>query len=166
MNPKPQKRHQAIVSFSKEHHFGLLLSWKIRNGLAHGVDEKRISDYLLYIFKEDILWHFHDEETLLFSPLPAGDLMIAKATDGHRLLKALASEIEQSKNDAALLIKFADELEEHIRYEERILFNYLQVKILPDELEKIEQRFSNNSRMIDEQWKDCFWEKNTLPNIE
>ena len=165
MNPKPQRRHQAIVSFSKEHHFGLLLSWKIRNGLAHGIDEKRISDYLLYIFKEDILQHFHDEETLLFSRLPAGDPMIAKAIEGHQVLRTLALEIEQSKSEAVLLNKFADELEDHIRYEERILFNYLQEKIVPDELEEIAQRFSNNSRLIDEQWKDCFWENtNTSEN--
>ncbi len=158
MNPKPQKRHQAIVSFSKEHHFGLLLSWKIRNGLKRGVEEKRVSEYVLYIFKEDLAKHFKDEETLLFSKLPADDKMIAQAAKGHHALKQLAVAIEASKNDTALLNRFADELEDHIRYEERILFNYLQENIDAEELEKIEQRLPANSREIEEQWKDCFWE--------
>ncbi len=158
MNPKPQQRHQAIVSFSKDHHFGLLISWKIRNGLKHGVENNRICDYVLYIFKVDLAKHFKDEETLLFSKLPAGDKMIAKAIEGHHTLHQLATEIEQSKNDAELLNRFADELEDHIRYEERILFNYLQENIDADELEKIAKRFPNDSREIDEQWKDCFWE--------
>lgn len=164
MNPKPLKRHQAIVSFSKDHHFGLLLSWKIRNGLKHGVDEKRISDYVLYIFKEDLEMHFNDEEKFLFSLLPAGDKMIAHAIDDHHHLNILATAIEQSTHDAALLNRFADELEEHIRYEERILFNYLQENIPVAELEKIANRFPNNSREIDEQWKDCFWEKKSNEN--
>ncbi len=158
MNPKPQKRHQAIVSFSKEHHFGLLLSWKIRNGLKRGVEEKRVSEYVLYIFKEDLAKHFKDEETLLFSKLPADDKMIAQAVKGHHALKQLAVAIEASKNDTALLNRFADELEDHIRYEERILFNYLQENVDAEELEKIEQRLPSNSREIEEQWKDCFWE--------
>ena len=158
MNPKLQKRHQAIVSFSKEHHFGLLLSWKIRNGLKRGVEEKRVSEYVLYIFKEDLAKHFKDEETLLFSKLPADDKMIAQAVKGHHALKQLAVAIEASKNDTALLNRFADELEDHIRYEERILFNYLQENVDAEELEKIEQRLPSNSREIEEQWKDCFWE--------
>lgn len=158
MNPKPQKRHQAIVSFSKEHHFGLLLSWKIRNGLKRGVEEKRVSEYVLYIFKEDLAKHFKDEETLLFSKLPADDKMIAQAVKGHHALKQLAVAIEASKNDTALLNRFADELEDHIRYEERILFNYLQENIDAEELGKIEQRLPGSSREIEEQWKDCFWE--------
>jgi len=162
MNPKPQKRHQAIVSFSKDHHFGLLLSWKIRNGLKHGIEDERISKYVLYIFKEDLDKHFKDEESLLFSKFPTGDKMIVHAIEGHNNLEQLAAAIEQSKNDSALLNRFADELEKHIRYEERKLFNYLQENIPADELELIAGRFPNNSREIDEQWNDCFWESKNI----
>ena len=62
----PLKRHPAIVSFSKDHHFGLLLVWKIRQGLAKAVDAERISKYVLYFFREDLEKHFQEEERLLF----------------------------------------------------------------------------------------------------
>lgn len=69
----PIKRHQAIVSFSKDHHFGLLLVWKIRQGLKNAVNAERISSYLLYFFKEDLEKHFKEEEEFLFSKLPVDD---------------------------------------------------------------------------------------------
>ena len=62
----PIKRHQALVSFSKEHHFGLLLVWKIRQGLANAVSAERISRYVLFFFNEDLKFHFREEEELLF----------------------------------------------------------------------------------------------------
>lgn len=57
----PLKRHQAIVSFSRDHHFGLLLVWKIRQGLNKAVTAERISNYVLFLFKEDIEKHFREE---------------------------------------------------------------------------------------------------------
>jgi hypothetical protein len=66
-NRAPIKRHQAIVSFSKDHHFGLLLVWKIRKGLNKTVDPVRISNYVTFFLKEDLEKHFKEEEQLLFS---------------------------------------------------------------------------------------------------
>ena len=57
-----------------------------------------------------------------------------------------------------LLYHLADLLEEHIRFEERQLFYHLQDYISVVDLEKIESRFSNNSKSIDEKWEDVFWE--------
>ena len=49
----PIKRHQALVSFSKDHHFGLLLVWKIKQGLNNAVFLELISNYILYCFAQD-----------------------------------------------------------------------------------------------------------------
>jgi hypothetical protein len=62
----PIKRHKAIVSFSKDHHYGLLLVWKIRQGLNKEVSAERIINYVLFFFKEDLEKHFKTEELLLF----------------------------------------------------------------------------------------------------
>lgn len=53
-NHTPQKRHQAIVSFSKDHHFGLLLVWKIRQGLNKAVNPERISNYVTFFLKKTL----------------------------------------------------------------------------------------------------------------
>ena len=154
----PLKRYQAIVSFSKEHHFGLLLVWKIRQGLEKGVNAERISNYVEYFFKEDLEKHFKDEEQLLFSRLPVDDVLRKRAEEEHQSIYKLVKDIDENKNDTELLAKLANELEKHIRFEERELFNHLQNHITAENLELIEKRFPNNSKTIDDSWEDTFWE--------
>lgn len=153
----PIKRHPAIVSFSKDHHFGLLLVWKIRQGLNKAVDAERISNYVLYFFKEDLGKHFKEEEQLLFSRLPGDDPLRKQAEADHQSVYKLVTAIEKKKDDAILLNQLADELEKHIRFEERELFNHLQTNIPENELEKIAERFSTDSKAIDDKWEDAFW---------
>lgn len=146
-----------MVSFSKDHHFGLLLVWKIRQGLQKSVAPERMANYVQFFFKADLEKHFSDEEQLLFSRLPATDALRVQAEKEHAVIYGLVKNIGQQLADAALLTQFADALEQHIRFEERDLFNYLQQYIPEAELLAIENRISGNSREIEEQWKDRFW---------
>lgn len=157
-NHTPQKRHQAIVSFSKDHHFGLLLVWKIRQGLNKAVNPERISNYVTFFFKEDLENHFKEEEQLLFCKLPVWDKLRKQAEADHLAIYKLVAAIEKKKDDEILLNQLADELEKHIRFEERELFNHLQDNIKADDLEAIANRLPNSGKVIDEKWKDVFWE--------
>lgn len=161
-NHVPIKRHQALVSFSKDHHFGLLLVWKIRQGLANAIRPERISSYVLFFFKEDLEQHFREEEQLLFCKLPLLDLLRKRAEAEHTDLCHLIDAIRQNITDAALLHQFADMLESHIRFEERKLFGYLQTKIPAGELERITFHSSGNRIDIDTRWPDRFWEKSKI----
>ena len=122
----PLKRHRAIVSFSKDHHFGLLLVWKIRQGLNKAVEPERISNYVTFFFKEDLDKHFKEEEQLLFCELPVEDVLRKQAEADHQSIYRLVEAIGEKKNETSLLRQLADELEKHIRFEERELFNHLQ----------------------------------------
>ena len=121
----PIKRHEAIISFSKDHHFGLLLVWKIRQGLTNNIAPERISKYVLYFFKEDLEKHFSEEELLLFSKLKVDDPFRTRAEADHYAVRRLIELISVSKNNPAQLNQLADLLETHIRFEERDLFNHL-----------------------------------------
>lgn len=154
----PIKRHQAIVSFSKDHHFGLLLVWKIRQGLGKSVNAERISKYVVYFFKEDLEKHFKDEEQLLFCRLPVDDALRKRAEEEHQSIYNLVNAIDENKNFTNLLNQLANELEKHVRFEERKLFNHLQKKLMPADLELIEKRLSNDGKTSDEKWEDVFWE--------
>lgn len=154
----PIKRHPAIVSFSKDHHFGLLLAWKIRQGLKNNISAERISDYALYFFKEDLEKHFAEEEEMLFSHLPVDDILRKKAEEEHKEIDKLVEAIGNNKKDVVLLKELADKLDQHIRFEEREFFNHLQKNISSTELEKIAHRLTNSSKKIDDNWKDVFWE--------
>jgi iron-sulfur cluster repair protein YtfE (RIC family) len=153
----PIKRHPAMVSFSKDHHFGLLLVWKIRQGLKKSIEAGRIGKYVLFFFSEDLLKHFWDEEKLLFSRLRADDLLRIQAEEDHAVIYQLIKDIRNQTEDTGLLTQLADRLEKHIRFEERELFNHLQSVIGADELALIEKRIGNDSKEIDEKWDDIFW---------
>ena len=154
----PIKRHPSIVSFSKDHHFGLLLVWKIRQGLNKAIHPERISSYVLFFFKEDLEKHFKEEEELLFTKLPVHDLLRKQAEADHDGIYKLVAAIEKSKDDKFLLNQLVDELEKHIRFEERELFNHLQGNIRANDLEEIVNRVSNDGKEIDEKCTDAFWE--------
>ena len=150
----PIKRHPALVSFSKEHHFGLLLIWKIRQGLSHGIAAERISRYVIYFFNTDLRAHFQDEETILFPTLASDDMLRLRAEAEHKDIYEMVVDISKNMSDEILIRKFADILERHIRFEERTLFNHLQTHISTDQLQEVAKRPATDP---DPEWADSFW---------
>lgn len=154
----PIKRNPAIVQFSREHHYGLLLVWKIRQGLRLTVAPERIGKYVAYAFGIEIEPHFQAEEQLLFSRLPAGNDLRLQAEEEHRLLRGQVAQLQEQPADAALLQTFAQTLENHIRFEERSLFNYLQEHLPAEILSVVEAAHPALDREACELWPDRFWE--------
>lgn len=40
------KRHAALVQLSRDHHYGLLLCWKLKEGLKKEIEVERMSKYI------------------------------------------------------------------------------------------------------------------------
>jgi len=133
----PIKRNKAFVSFSKDHHFGLLLVWKIRRDLKNTVSSIEITDYVLEFFRDNLYRHFKEEEECIFTKLPPGDDWRKRAEAEHATIYHLIELIRRNPDDKEFLNEFADLLENHIRFEERILFNYLQERLTAEELDDI-----------------------------
>jgi hemerythrin-like domain-containing protein len=153
----PIKRHPAIVQFSREHHFGLLLTWKIRQGLKKNIDPKRIADYVLFFFNEDLKTHFAEEERSLFSKLEDADALKQRALQEHVEINGLMDAIRVNKTSPELLVNIADALDKHIRFEERVLFNHLQSLLTEAELAALAQEHPVKTTDTDAGWNDHFW---------
>jgi hemerythrin-like domain-containing protein len=153
----PIKRHEAIVQFSREHHFGLLLIWKIRQGLKKGIELKRIADYVLFFFDEDLKDHFAEEERLLFTKLEDTDVLKLQALKEHEEINNLIDGLRKNDADTEQLNIFADTLERHIRFEERVLFNHLQSKLSDEELWTLAKEHPEREVNTDAKWSDHFW---------
>lgn len=149
---KPIKRHKAIQSFSREHHFGLLLGWKIRQGFKKNIDLKRIKKYTDWYFKLYIKPHFVEEEKHMFVLLPDDDKHKKRAIAEHRRLERLFNDNNDIKRALSLI---EEELDAHIRFEERNLFNKIQETASDEELIRIEQMHREIKET--EVWKDEFW---------
>lgn len=156
-NPTPIKRHQALVAFSRDHHFGLLLVWKIKQGLDHAVTPERINNYVLHFFEQDLQQHFEEEEEKLFPILPVDNVLRLQAEKEHAILKGLIDQIRTEPSNKDLAMQFAHHLDKHIRFEERELFAVIQEVAGDQELEKLNLHNNNRGSEVDSGWNDQFW---------
>ncbi|HMZ73848.1 MAG TPA: hemerythrin domain-containing protein [Saprospiraceae bacterium] len=157
-NPKPLKRNPAIVNFSREHHYGLLLCWKIRQGLKNGVEPQRMAAYADFFFENDLKQHFMQEEKHLFTALLPDHPFRIKAESDHRIIREKMQIAAKGKVDAVFLSDLADTLEGHIRFEERIMFNFIQQQLSDVQLAKIAEIHKEKPTDLDTGWQDHFWE--------
>ncbi|MBK5215016.1 MAG: hemerythrin domain-containing protein [Flavobacteriaceae bacterium] len=150
---KPIKRHQALIPLSRQHHFGLLFSWKLRKGFSRNIDTERLQEYAKWFFLNEIKPHFSDEEKYLFPVLAADNELVERALKEHRRIKRLFND---TKNPEKSLHRLEEELDAHIRFEERILFNEIQKAATDEQLQKIEEIHSELEKL--EEYHDPFWE--------
>jgi len=136
MKPKPLKRHKALQPLSREHHHGLLLSWKIRTGFSKNIEIERIKTYADWFFNNELIPHFELEEAHIFPILKADNELVKRALAEHRRLKRLFND---EKDIERSLHKIEEELEQHIRFEERILFPEIQKTATEAQLALIEE---------------------------
>lgn len=154
---KPIKRHTTLIKFSREHHFGLLLCWKIRQGIKYNIDTKRISDHVLFFFDNDLKKHFEEEEKILFPKLLPTDTFRLRAEAEHKTFYEQINLVRLGNANYELLTKIADTLEKHIRFEEREMFNYIQQKLSEAELIELGKQHAHRACDIDDKWNDHFW---------
>ncbi|MCB0464275.1 MAG: hemerythrin domain-containing protein [Aequorivita sp.] len=150
---KPIKRHQALQPLSRQHHFGLLFSWKLRKGFNKNVEIERMQEYARWFYEHEIKPHFRDEEKYLFPILEAENELVERALKEHRRIKRLFND---TKNPEKSLHRLEEELDAHIRFEERVLFNEIQNVATEMQLEKIEDIHNVFEKSPD--YHDPFWE--------
>jgi hemerythrin-like domain-containing protein len=153
---KPIKRSEALKQLSKDHHFNLLLIWKIKQGLQLNVELMRIQNFITHFFNEQILHHFSVEENHLFCLLPQDDALRLRAEQEHSAIKEIAAEISTEKIPADRITEFASMLESHIRFEERTLFPFIEKNVSYTRLEAASKHFTAEH---EEEWSDAFWIK-------
>lgn len=148
---KPIKRHPALQQFSREHHFGLLLCWKIREGFRKEIEPERIKKYTDWFFQTHLKPHFEAEEKYMFTLLSDEDKLKKRAIKEHRRLERLFEENDDVKRSLSLI---EEELEQHIRFEERNLFGEIQQVATEEELEAIKKM---HQELLVDDWEDEFW---------
>lgn len=154
MEPKqPLKRHKALQPLSREHHYGLLLGWKIRTGFAKGITVERMKAYADWFFQQHLTAHFDMEEKHVFPLLGLDHPMIERAMKEHVLLRQLFA----ANDDLGYhLSQIEDVLEAHIRFEERVLFPEIQKVASEEQMAEVE-RLHGGDLPVDD-WADKFWE--------
>ena len=112
----------------------------------------RIKKYVDWFYDLYVLPHFKAEETLIFPILGKDNELIKKALADHRRLTRLFVSKKDIRKTLSLL---EEELDRHIRFEERILFQKIQDIATSKELQLIHE--SHLESKFDESFEDEFW---------
>lgn len=151
----PLKRHEVLKPLSRDHHHGLLLCWKIKEGLKKQVSEDRIKSYTDYFFTSQLRPHFKFEEQEVFPLLGESHPLIERAMNEHRRL----NELFKSQADKDTLLAIGKELNRHIRFEERELFMELQNSVPEEKLKQVGNKEEKVITPNPDDWEDKFWLK-------
>ena len=105
----------------------------------------------------------HEEEDILLTFLPTDNKLATQLREEHDNIRELILSIDH-KPDTITIGLLADFITRHIRFEERILFDYLEKNLSQTQLDQIHSQLDNAPNNPDE-WKDEFWlMKNTSEN--
>lgn len=152
------KRNEHIKPLSRDHHFGLLFCWKIRQGLLHKISSERISKYAAHFWAGELHRHFQAEEAILF--IERNDPYCQRAINEHREIEQLIENIRNTPADTRLLELLATRVDDHIRFEERELFPHLEQKLTAGQLTIIGAALKElHAAPADDCYADEFWVK-------
>ncbi len=157
----PIKRHEALIPLSRDHYVGLVHANRMKkSATADRVARHKAIAEFLDAWKSEIEPHFRDEERLLI-PLIQDESDRRRLLDEHARLREgagrAANERKSIDPDPGFVEGLGRDLEQHIRWEERVLFNSIQDHATADQLEHLSkltaevERARNRGRIGDEQ---------------
>ena len=133
------KRVNELRDLSDDHHTGLVLARRCKQaGRADSeLSFERVWEQVLEVFSSHLEPHFQIEEKHLLPALEAigEDSLARRVREDHSALRALRNSEDTSR---AMVERFGELLESHIRYEERQVFERTQNRLPLRALQAIE----------------------------
>ena len=157
MEIKPILRNENIKQFSREHHFGLLFCWKIRMGLKKEIPLGRIRQYINYYWATHLQPHIKEEEAIF--RMQGDNTLCVKAIAQHKAISDMIKIINSKFVDTPeTYLALADITDEHIGFEERELFPFLETRLSQGALLAIgiHLKTTRDTYLVDE-YADDFW---------
>jgi DNA-directed RNA polymerase specialized sigma24 family protein len=139
-----------IQQLKQEHSKNLALCANIRTGFARGVEVYRIKSYTDWYWNNFLTRHFSSEEKMIFPILGKENPLVRKAVSEHKRLRRL---FESRQDIHKMLNRIEEELEEHVRFEERVLFKEIEKTGNAKDIETIDHLHGQEGLV----WKDEFW---------
>ncbi len=140
------RRDQALIPLSQQHHDALALCVYIdRAAKTSHLDLAHWNREVTAAWQSEVRWHFQSEEEILY---PAAEHLpeLRPLVDGllieHVELRQLFDSAEKNELTAVDLLRFRELLHDHVRKEERELFEQMQAKLPPEELAALGERLA------------------------
>jgi hemerythrin-like domain-containing protein len=134
------KRAPALVTLSQDHHHSLVQSLRLREASA-GEQSRApaVARAFLEHWRSAMRGHFADEEEVLFPRAESVDPeSVARLWAEHAELASLVERLERALDAGADASDLVNEIgwliHDHVRFEERVLFEEVQTRLAPPEL--------------------------------
>ncbi|MBT9521527.1 MAG: hemerythrin domain-containing protein [Dechloromonas sp.] len=128
------KRHAALLQLSREHHHALKLSRLARfaSDSGHALAIAEAAEKIIESFPEVLERHFETEEKDLLPALAAAgaSALVERTLAEHAELRDLKRCMPEA--DSEILARFATLLHDHVRFEEREVFETAQRLLYPE----------------------------------
>ena len=140
-------RHSTLQPLSRQHHQGLLVSLLLDKGLKKNASLKEMRDFILQFWEDELRQHF-EKEDLLFLPLadtyPQLIEHLTQLKNEHQEIRMLIQKLNNEIRSEQLetITSFSNNLEKHIRFEERQLFNIILETLPENELNNFESELN------------------------
>jgi hemerythrin-like domain-containing protein len=132
-------RDKNLIPLSRQHQHALALCVRLDRALQAGpIDPEPWQAEMAQIFEQEITIHFAAEEKEVFpaaANFPELQLVVQELFEEHRLLRGLFARAQSRGLGRTALSSFATALAQHIRKEERQLFEGMQKLMSAGELE-------------------------------
>jgi hypothetical protein len=129
------KRSAALAGLSRDHHHALDAALRLSRADAGGLEAAVRNFHEFYTQRGDR--HFEAEEAVLLPALPESDpdwaALCARVRSEHADLRRRGAEV----GDLAAAHALGERLRDHVRFEERQLFEVLEERLGDDELERL-----------------------------
>jgi len=145
------KRHKCLIKLSKDHHQGLIVAQLLKKDtppyrdMPNDLNGK--TKYALNFYENELKNHFALEENILIPFILNRnkdiDILCNQILEEHKII---FNKFENIKKyfDENQLDEIGNLLSQHIRKEERELFELIQENFSNEELNQLEEKFTNN----------------------
>ena len=157
---KPLKRSKELAPLSREHHDGLLFTWKLKQGLKNGTSVETMCAFIKWFWVNHLISHFDNEEKILLKHLSVYNDLVKQLLKEHEEIRAIINLLDKEP-DVALIEQLAELLNDHIRFEERQLFEFAERVLSKEQLQDIFNHLPAEVSCTTD-WKEEFWQKKKL----
>jgi hemerythrin-like domain-containing protein len=131
-------RDKNLIPLSRQHQHALALCVRLDRAIRSGkIDLDSWQAEIEQIFAQEIIFHFTAEEKYLFPKaerFPELEPLVQELREEHTLLRDWFARAQSRTLDQASLSSFSTRLAQHIRKEERQLFEGMQKLMSAEEL--------------------------------
>ena len=129
------RRSAALAPLSRDHQHALAVALTLRRADEGGVADA-VQGFAAF-FEAEGRVHFRIEEEHVLPALEPGEewsAAVARVREDHAAIRAAADALPATAEEARAL---GQRLHDHVRFEERVLFELLERRLSPEDLERL-----------------------------